>query len=72
MYPDYVIRASEYTFLHYGSTAFVLPRIKRGEPVTKEALCRADPDGRISRIRLSDKDSRVRPREVACPGLKPH
>ena len=31
-----------------------------------------EPDGRISRIRLSDKDSCVRPREVACPRLEPY
>jgi hypothetical protein len=30
------------------------------------------PDVRISRIRLSDKASRVRPREVARPQLKLH
>ena len=29
------------------------------------------PDVRISRIRLSDKDSRVRPRETAHPHIEP-
>ena len=29
------------------------------------------PDVRISRIRLSDKDSRVRPRKAACPHREP-
>jgi hypothetical protein len=29
-----------------------------------------EPDRRISRIRLSEKDSRVRPRKAACPSSK--
>ena len=31
-----------------------------------------EPDRRISRIRLSEKTSRVRPRKVACPLVKPN
>ena len=31
-----------------------------------------EPDVRISRIRLSDKDSRCRPRKVAGPRLEPY
>jgi hypothetical protein len=31
-----------------------------------------EPDRRISRIRLSDKNSRLRTREAALPALEPH
>jgi hypothetical protein len=38
--------------------------------VTKEALCRADPDMQISRIRLSDKASYHHPQLVAGSHLE--
>jgi len=42
-------------------------RCLTGPTVLRFQIPLIEPDGRISRIRLSEKASRVRPREVACP-----
>ena len=52
--------------------AYLLPALSSAGASLASAMLRfhsplIEPDGRISRIRLSDKDSRVRPREAARP-----
>jgi hypothetical protein len=52
------------------SPGIFLAFIRGDQRVTMEALCRADPDVQVSRIRLSDKEARVRSREAGDPPLK--
>ena len=52
--------------------AYPLPALSVGRCLTSLTMLRfhiplIEPDGRISRIRLSEKDSCVRPRKVARP-----
>jgi hypothetical protein len=61
--------AREYPILHV--CAGFRPERRRQACVTKEALCRADPDVRMCRIRLSDQDSCLRARAAARSSLEP-